>query len=73
MSYHNAFYYDPARVRKPDVPVITQVNQNHFDWLGKSEQPSPDSVLYDDIELRKMISEHWFWKDYQPTIYKDFE
>ena len=73
VSYHNAFYYDPARVRKPDVPVITQVNQNHFDWVGKSEQPSPDSVLYDDIELRKMISEHWFWKDYQPTIYKDFE
>jgi hypothetical protein len=73
ISYHNAFYYDPARVARPDVPVIEQVNQNHFDWLLTPEQPSPDLVLYDDTELRKMISEHWFWKDHQQTIYKDFK
>jgi hypothetical protein len=73
VSYHNAFYYDPARVARPDVPVIEQVNQNHFDWLLKPAQLSADSVLYDDTELRKMISEHWFWKDHQQTIYKDFE
>ena len=44
-----------------------------FDWLLNPEHSNPDSVLYDDTELRNMISEHWFWKDYQQTIYKDFE
>lgn len=73
ISYHNAFYFDPTRVKKPMVPVIEKVNQNHFDWLLKPDTPSADSVLYDDQELRRMISQHWFWKDYQSVIYKDFE
>jgi hypothetical protein len=55
-----------------DVPAITKVNQNHFDWLLQPETASPDSVLYDDSELRKMISEHWFWKDYVDVIYQEF-
>jgi hypothetical protein len=73
VSYHNAFYYDPARVSVPDVPIITKVNQNHFDWLLQPETASPDTVLYDDSELKKMISEHWFWKDYVDVIYREFE
>ena len=73
VSYHNAFYYDPARVTPPTVETITKVNQNHFDWLLQPETASPDTVLYDDSELKKMISEHWFWKDYVNVIYRDFE
>jgi hypothetical protein len=73
VSYHNAFYYDPARVTLPAVETITKVNQNHFDWLLQPETSSPDTVLYDDSELKKMISEHWFWKDYVNVIYRDFE
>ena len=73
ISYHNAFYYDPARVTVPEVETITKVNQNHFDWLLQPETASPDTVLYDDSELKKMISEHWFWKDYVNVIYRDFE
>ena len=59
VSYHNAFYYDPARVSLPDVPVITQIQDNEF-----------DSVIYNETELRKMIAEHAFWKDYQDVIFK---
>ena len=73
ISYHNAFYYDPARVTVPEVETITKVNQNHVDWLLNPEISNPDTVLYDDSELRKMISEHWFWKDYQDVIYTEFK
>jgi hypothetical protein len=59
ISYHNAFYYDPARVSLPDVPVITQIQDNQF-----------DPVIYNETELRKMIAEHAFWKDYQDVIFK---
>jgi len=55
------------------VPTITKVNQNHFDWLLQPTTASPDTVLYDDSELKKMISEHWFWKDYVNVIYREFE
>jgi hypothetical protein len=24
-------------------------------------------------DIKTMIQEHWFWKNYQQTIYKDFE
>ena len=72
MSYHNAFYYDPNRVTVPNVPTLTEINQNHFDWLENPTIESADSVLYDDQKLRTMISEHWFWKDYQDVIYRDF-
>ena len=30
VSYHNAFYYDPNRVTVPNVPTLTEINQNHF-------------------------------------------
>jgi len=54
ISNHNAFYYDPARVTIPDVPVLSQI----------------DVELQD---IKTMIQEHWFWKDHEQTIYKDFE
>jgi hypothetical protein len=54
ISNHNAFYYDPARVTRPDVPVLSQI----------------DVELQD---IKTMIQQHWFWKDHEQTIYKDFE